>query len=229
MAAAVVCRNRKRSFVDEIQPAYKKSRSSLSAMASRFSYSPPVQPGPLDQLRAVFPDTEIQPLERALKESGNDLGLAVMRIHLHLEQVKENANMDNKWVDLIVKEMIGATNIDDAKTRTATMLETLVKSMSSRVSAQAAEDFGKENLMLKERNEVLVRENVVLKRAVGIQFERQKENDLQIQELHQLKQLVGRYQEQLQSLEMNNYALKLHLSRAQNNNPMPGRIHPDVF
>ncbi|CAA0816464.1 Ubiquitin system component Cue protein [Striga hermonthica] len=223
MAAAVVCRNRKRSFVDEIQPAYKKSRC---------SYSPPVQPGPLDQLRSVFPDTEIQLLERALKESGNDLGLAVKRIHgLHLEHVNENAHMDNssEWVDLIVKEMNCATNIDDAKTRAATVLETLVKSISSRASAQAVEDFRKENSTLKEQNEVLVRENVVLKRAVGIQFERQKENDVQIQELHQLKQLVARYQEQLQSLEMNNYALKLHLNRAQNNNPMPGRLHPDVF
>lgn len=56
--------------------------------------------------------------------------------------------------------------------------------------------------MLKEQIEVLLRDNVILKRAVAIQHERQKENDERNQEVQQLKQLVVQYQEQLRTLEV---------------------------
>lgn len=56
-------------------------------------------------------------------------------------------------------------------------------------------------MMLKEQMEVLLRENVILKRAVAIQHERQKENDERNQEVQQLKQLLTQYQEKLRTLE----------------------------
>lgn len=56
--------------------------------------------------------------------------------------------------------------------------------------------------MLKEQLETLVQENALLKRAVAIQHERQKEYEDRSQELHQLKQLVSQYQEQLRTLEV---------------------------
>lgn len=56
--------------------------------------------------------------------------------------------------------------------------------------------------MLKEQIEVLVRDNIILKRAVAIQHERQKENDEKNQEVQHLKQLLGQYQEQFRSLEV---------------------------
>lgn len=56
-------------------------------------------------------------------------------------------------------------------------------------------------MMLKEQMEVLLRENVILKRAVAIQHERQKENDERNQEVQQLKQLLMQYQEKLRTLE----------------------------
>lgn len=56
--------------------------------------------------------------------------------------------------------------------------------------------------MLKEQVEVLVRDNIILKRAVAIQHERQKENDEKNQEVQHLKQLLGQYQEQFRSLEV---------------------------
>lgn len=56
--------------------------------------------------------------------------------------------------------------------------------------------------MLKEQVELLIRENNILKRAVTIQHERQKEYDERSQELQQLKQLVSQYQEQLRTLEV---------------------------
>ncbi|WRX28046.1 Ubiquitin system component CUE - like 2 [Theobroma cacao] len=86
-----------------------------------------------------------------------------------------------------------------------------------------------ENIMLKEQIEVLIQENTVLKRAVAIQHERQKEYQDKNHELQHLKQLVSQYQEQLRTLEVNNYALTMHLRQAQQSNSIPGRFHPDVF
>ncbi|KAL0451885.1 UNVERIFIED_CONTAM: hypothetical protein Slati_1166600 [Sesamum latifolium] len=60
--------------------------------------------------------------------------------------------------------------------------------------------------MLKQQLEVLIQENNILKRAVSIQHERQKEFEEMGQELHQLKQLVSQYQEQLRTLEMSDIA-----------------------
>ena len=83
--------------------------------------------------------------------------------------------------------------------------------------------------MLKEHVEALIQENVILKRAVGIQHERQKEYEDRNQELKHLKQLVSQYQEQVRALEVNNYALTMHLKQAEQSSSIPGRFHPDVF
>ncbi|KAK0571317.1 hypothetical protein LWI29_014040 [Acer saccharum] len=77
--------------------------------------------------------------------------------------------------------------------------------------------------------EALLQENMILKRAVSIQHERQKEYEDRNQELQHLKQLVAQYQDQLRTLEVNNYALTMHLKQAQQSNSIPGRFHPDVF
>lgn len=56
--------------------------------------------------------------------------------------------------------------------------------------------------MLNEQVQTLLQENTILKRAVAIQHERQKEFDDRNKELHQLKQLVTQYQDQLRTLEV---------------------------
>ncbi|GMI73093.1 hypothetical protein like AT5G32440 [Hibiscus trionum] len=134
-----------------------------------------------------------------------------------------------QWVDLFVREMLGASSVDDAKARTSKLLEVLEKSISKHVAEEAAQSFHKENIMLKEQIQVLIQENTVLKRAVAIQHERQKEYQDKNNELEHLKQLVSQYQEQLRTLEVNNYALTMHLKQAQQSNSIPGRFHPDVF
>ncbi|KAK6148987.1 hypothetical protein DH2020_016512 [Rehmannia glutinosa] len=271
--SAIVCG--KRSFFEDIDaaasspnsaspPVYKKFRCSSSTSPVRFTYSPPVQSSSVDQLKALFPDTEFQLLEKALEEAGNDLDLAVKSLYkLCLgyskgnsgSTIEENAIMENsatptggdavplqepqaqnnlpvdgaEWVELIVNEMKSATSIDDARSRAASVLECLEKSISSRASAEVAQSFHKENLMLKEQIDVLLRDNVILKRAVSIQHERQKEYDMRNQEVEQLKQVLAHYQEQLRTLEVNNYALTLHLRQAQQSNSIPGRFNPDVF
>lgn len=57
-------------------------------------------------------------------------------------------------------------------------------------------------MVLKEQVEALIRDNTLLKRAVAIQHERQKEHDDKSQEVQHLKQLVYQYQQQLSSLEV---------------------------
>lgn len=59
-----------------------------------------------------------------------------------------------------------------------------------------------ENVMLKDQIEALMRENSILKRAVAIQHERQKECDEKNHEVQNLKQLIIQYQEQLRTLEV---------------------------
>uniref|UniRef100_A0A5B7AIT8 CUE domain-containing protein n=2 Tax=Davidia involucrata TaxID=16924 RepID=A0A5B7AIT8_DAVIN len=134
-----------------------------------------------------------------------------------------------EWVELFVREMMSATSIDDARSRATRVLESLEKSISACAGAGAAQSFHKENMILKEQIELLLRENTILKRAVSIQHERQKEYDDRNQEVQHLKLLVSQYQEQLRTLEVNNYALMMHLRQAQQGNSIPGRFHPDVF
>lgn len=134
-----------------------------------------------------------------------------------------------EWVELFVKEMLSASNIDDAKARASRALEVLEKSIRERVTTEAAQSFQQENQMLKQQLQAVIHENNLLKRAVAIQHDRQKEFDDRNEELHQLKQVLAQYQEQLRTLEVNNYALTMHLKQAQQNNSIPGRFHPDIF
>ncbi|XP_068464357.1 uncharacterized protein [Phaseolus vulgaris] len=134
-----------------------------------------------------------------------------------------------EWVELFVKEMMNASNVDDAKARASRMLEALEKSICMRASVETERNFHQENTVLKEQMEALVQENVILKRAICIQHERQKEYEDRDVELQQLKQLVSQYQEQVKALEVNNYALTMHLKQAEQSSSIPGRFHPDVF
>ncbi|KAL3639699.1 hypothetical protein CASFOL_014667 [Castilleja foliolosa] len=304
--SAIVCG--KRSFFEDVEsaasspntassPAFKKFRHSSSvASPVRFAYSPSAPPSPVDQLKAMFPDMEIQDAEfliivkdggyaaaimcyggilvtppgpfltlrtlsllaKAFEESGDNLNSAINTLNgLWLDYAKkcnsgiaaeDNPHMEKyavsseepqpqnnlpedgaEWVNLIVNEMKNATSVDDAKSRTARVLENLEKSIRVQTGVQVSEGFHKENLMLKEQIEALIRDNSILKRAVAIQHERQKEYDEKNQEVLQLKQLVAQYQEQLRTLEMNNYALTLQLRQAQLSKAIVGRFNPDVF
>ncbi|KAJ6794824.1 uncharacterized protein M6B38_264560 [Iris pallida] len=146
------------------------------------------------------------------------------------------ACMDNlprngsEWVEVLVTEMMAASNVDDAKVRASRVLDVLEKSILANAgSTEAFQILQKENILLKEQLETLLKENNVLKRIVTIQHERQKEYEEKSQELPHLKQLVAQYKEQLAKLEVSNYALAMHLKQAQQSNSISGRFHPDVF
>ncbi|KAL2332477.1 hypothetical protein Fmac_020058 [Flemingia macrophylla] len=135
-----------------------------------------------------------------------------------------------EWIDLFVREMTCATSVDDARARAARLLEVLEKSITAHASSRAATDLQRENLMLKEQIEALTKEKNCFKSAFRIQLERLSDYENKNQELQQLKQLVSQYQEQIRTLEVNNYALRMHLNQAQQYNPFPGRFPPpDAF
>lgn len=132
------------------------------------------------------------------------------------------------WLEHLVKEMLAARDINDAHVRGKYALEAVEKAVSTR-SAAAMEVLQKENAELKEKMQVMIREGHILKRAVAIQHERQQEHEGRTRELQQAKQVLGQYQEQVRSLELNNYTLRMHLRMAQDASSMPGRFHPDVY
>ncbi|GMH04549.1 hypothetical protein Nepgr_006389 [Nepenthes gracilis] len=202
----------------------------------------------LDYLFAVFPDMDQQLLEKALEECGDDLDLAIKSLtELRLGCTENNLGDEEaaptdvlsasrnlptdgtEWVEFFVREILSSSNLDDARVRAASALEALKKSILVHAGSEAAQNFQQENMILKEQVQLLIQENAILKRAVSIQHERQKEFDDQGQELQQLKQLVSQYQEQLRMLQINNYALAMHLKQAQQSNSIPGRFNPDVF
>ncbi|OMO81216.1 Ubiquitin system component Cue [Corchorus capsularis] len=133
------------------------------------------------------------------------------------------------WVELFVREMLNSSNIEDARARASRALELLEKSIRARAGAEVAPNLHQENMTLKEQLQALIQENTILKRAVALQHERQKEFENQSQELQHLKQVISQYQEQLRTLEVNNYALTMHLKQAQQSSSIPGRFNPDVF
>ncbi|KAL8230402.1 hypothetical protein R6Q57_000180 [Mikania cordata] len=239
-------------------PVAKKLRCS-STSPVRISSIPNSLPAfaLIDQLRLVFPNMDKRILEKVLEESGNDLDSAIKSLNeLHLGFVDGNSGhvplsdaatgdkyvtIENsfvhantpkngaEWVELFVTEMMNATSVDDARSRAMSMLESLEKSITERSGGEAAQSLHNENTVLKEQIEVLLRENTILKRAVSIQHERQKDYDENTQEVQHLKQLLLAHQEQLRTLQVNNYALTMHLKQAQESSSIPGRFHPDVF
>ncbi|KAF8089083.1 hypothetical protein N665_0518s0009 [Sinapis alba] len=253
--SAVVCGS-KRSLFDDLSSAASSSPPVSKKLRSfsppRFSSSSSSSSLLLHHLAALFPDMDNHILERAIEECGDDLDSAIRSLNqLRLESANKDSeeakveggggssgkeevlNLDgNEWVELFVREMMNASDMKDAKDRAARALEALEKSINARAGADAAmqSSLQQENLMLRQQLEAIVQENSLLKRAVVTQQKRQRETEDQSQELQRLRQMVTQYQEQLRTLEVNNYALTLHLKQAQqNNSSITGRYHPDVF
>jgi len=134
----------------------------------------------------------------------------------------------SEWVELLVREISSAGSFDDAREQASRALDLLEKTIVGR-TAGLVENLQKEDLLLKEQLHCLVRDNNILKRAVAIQHERQKEHEEGGYELQHLKQLLSQCQDQIRTLEVNNYALTLHLRKGQESISIPGCFNHDVF
>ncbi|XP_057537611.1 uncharacterized protein LOC130815236 isoform X2 [Amaranthus tricolor] len=261
--SAIVCGKRSSIFEEIPSPSSsssKRIRCSSSTSPVRFSGPSPFLL--VDHLIAIFPSMDKKIIEQALENNGHDLDLAIKCLNdLRLgcadkvpaiadnsldacpqpnDQPREdpmlsrNLSLDDaEWVELFVREMSAASDVEDARIRASRALEAFEKSIYARAKDETAQNFQQnmlqEHLLLKEQVQALLQENGILKRAVSIQHERQKEFETKSQELQQLKQLLSQCQEHIRTLEVNNYALSMHLKQAQQNNSIPGRFNPDIF
>ncbi|XP_008812032.1 uncharacterized protein LOC103723021 isoform X2 [Phoenix dactylifera] len=128
------------------------------------------------------------------------------------------------WIDMFVQEMMNASNWDDVRNRAMKILETFEQSVVAQTTS-SVEGIAS----LKEQLQCLLKDNQILRRAVAIQHERNIEHEEKLKEVQQLKHIIGQYQEQIRTLELNNYTLKVHLQKAQESSSIPGRFHPDIF
>ncbi|KAA3455083.1 CUE domain-containing protein [Gossypium australe] len=153
-----------------------------------------------------------------------------------------NAVNSPEWTDLFVHEMTSAMNMDDAKARTARILEAFERRVVA--NKRAAEEI--EHASLKEHLRSLLDNNQILRRAVAIQHERNIEQEGKEREVQHLKLTLNQYIEQARTLEvcffstsasnkcqhtLNNYTLRLHLQRAQaqQSSSIKGQFPPDIY
>ncbi|KAH0851311.1 hypothetical protein HID58_094829 [Brassica napus] len=168
------------------------SKKLCSLSPSRFSSSLL-----LDHLAAILPDMDIHILERGINE--------------YWSPGRSKSCSTGRGGSSGKEE--GVLNLDGT--------EWFVKARAC-ADAVMQSSVQQENLMLRLQLEAIVEENSSLKRAVVTQQKRQKDTEDQSQELQGLMQMVTQYQEQLKTLEVNKYALTLHLKQAlQNNSSIP--------
>ncbi|GLT89602.1 hypothetical protein SLE2022_075790 [Rubroshorea leprosula] len=122
-----------------------------------------------------------------------------------------------QWVDLFVYDMKSAPSLDDARGRAARILEAFERNITANL--RAAKEL--ELATLKQNLQGLLNNNQILKKAVAIQHQRNLAQEVNEREVHQLKLMLSQYQEQVRTLELNNYTLKLHLQRAQESSSFP--------
>ncbi|XP_047306407.1 uncharacterized protein LOC124909817 [Impatiens glandulifera] len=188
--------------------------------------------------------------ESALKECNDDLDLAIKSLNdlmdlprgkievktqlqdsgNHVSSSKDPVIMNGTdWVDHFVREMMNASNMDAARIRASQALELFEKCVISRTTNQAAQTFQQENNLLKEQLEAIIYENRILKRAVNLQHKKHQEHEDSSQEMHHLKKILSQHQEQLRTLEVNNYALKMQLEQVQPNTSILNHFNRDIF
>ncbi|TVU34547.1 hypothetical protein EJB05_16383, partial [Eragrostis curvula] len=111
-----------------------------------------------------------------------------------------------EWAEVLFDRMSGAADAGDAKARAAALLEAFERSVAADLKVAAWQ-------------------NGVLKKAVLVQHRLHKAQE---EANRELRCQVAACQERARKLEADNYALSVHLRRAQQSS-MPGRFHPEVF
>ncbi|KAC6256912.1 hypothetical protein FH972_027244 [Carpinus fangiana] len=131
-----------------------------------------------------------------------------------------------EWTHSLIKKLMAAKSVEDAMVCTTGVLGDFERSIGARIEAH----LNQEIMSLKEQAERLTEENTMLKRAVVIQHERQKEYENKDGELQHVKDVVvPQLREKLRTMEVNNYALSMHLKQALQKSPFPGNFHSYAF
>lgn len=77
--------------------------------------------------------------------------------------------------------------------------------------------------------EHVLKDNVLLKRAVAIQHTRIKDSTDKDGQIQQLQQMLMQCQDRIRALESSNYSLSLHLKHATSRPSVMDGTPPDVF
>ncbi|XP_068644199.1 uncharacterized protein [Aristolochia californica] len=154
--------------------------------------------------------------------------------HEKVEDLRNDLNTQSRietkessWLDIFVQEIRNMSDLNDARAHAARVLGAFEGSIMAYF--KCSQDEVQEGALLKEQLQALLRDNQILKRAVSIQHERHLEQEEKVREAQQLKNMITQYQEQVRTLEINNYTLKLHLQRLHDSSSIPSHFHPDVF
>jgi hypothetical protein len=210
----------------------------------------------LAALRALFPHMTDQAITDALAEFGDNVDAAIKHLnalnlsfdqpetdikqsqgaveHKSVEE-KSQVGRQERWTDILVAEMSMAKDVEDAKARATSVLLDFQNDFQN-ASYQKGTLYTNSS---RERGDVpanqeLVKENMILKRAVGIQNARLQElvgKDGQVRELEAALRAAN---EKIHALEVQNYGLQVHLRRAtelqSNSEKFSGNLpNPDVF
>ena len=127
------------------------------------------------------------------------------------------------WVDSLVREMLAAKDMDDAKVRAARFLRSFEAATMERAGgagagagAAGAGDLAKEN--------------AILKRAVQIQSARLAEQGEKEKDVAKLREALAQYEQEIRALQISNYSLSVHLKQAQETGSVVNKNHnPDVY
>ncbi|CAM0908797.1 unnamed protein product [Alopecurus aequalis] len=196
----------------------------------------------VETLHLIFPYEDSELLRGYLESSGNVLDAAIRSFRDYLASGSESTSAGTssssagtsdgpelntptngaEWAELIVKEISSSSDLIDAKNRAFRIIELLNKSTASCNTPDEEQKMREEHKILKQMLGGLLHQNGILKRAFLIQHNRLNEYQEMAQERAQFKEIVDKYQQQIQMLEMD---LKL----ARQSNSMPGPYNPNVF
>lgn len=211
-------------------------------------------------LRALFPHMTDQAITNALAEFGDNVDAAIKHlnalnlsfdqpsespvVHDHGEQSRHQKGKGNsdvgrleRWTDILVDEMSKAKDVGDAKARASAVL---VDFQNEIYTTSTTPNKDQKVGLTNDRNDLgggtsqeLVKENMILKRAVAIQNSRLHElagKDGQVKELELALRAAN---EKIHALEVQNYGLQVHLRRATEqctSEKYSGTLNnPDVF
>lgn len=133
--------------------------------------------------------------------------------------------LTREWIEALVSEMTGASDVADAHVRAERVLTAFEATVTQNTIARGGAGGG-----TGLAGETLVKENLILKRAVAIQNQRLEEQEGVKHQVAELQRVVLSYQERLQNVERQNYSLGVHLKQAMGvESPGMFNRNPDVF
>ncbi|KAI4969476.1 hypothetical protein ZWY2020_000390 [Hordeum vulgare] len=202
----------------------------------------------VEALQSVFPDADPQLLRGYLEASGNVLDAAIRSFRGYLASDSATTNVgtsssgvasdvpemnaptnSTEWAELIVKEILSASDMIDARDRSFRILEMFDKSTANCSTPDEAQKMREEHKILKQMLGGLLRQTSILKRAVVIQHNLLKDYQNMVQERSQFMEIAAKYQKQIKELQETNYALSIHLRQSSQRSGMSGHRNPDIF